>query len=74
LVGEVQDTMVQKNMAISGNGIIPIMEDAIVNYVKSGQLHILKKIPELTEEIWFVSGRRNIDNPIANQVMSNFEF
>jgi LysR family transcriptional activator of nhaA len=74
LVGEAQDTMVQKNMAISGNGIIPIMEDAIVNYVKSEQLYILKKIPELTEEIWFVAGRRKIDNPIANQIMKNFEF
>lgn len=74
LVGEVQDTMVQKNMAISGNGIIPIMEEAIVNYVKSDQLHILKKVPELTEEIWLVAGRRKIDNPIANQIMKNFNF
>lgn len=74
LVGETQDTIVQKNMAISGNGIIAIIEDAITTYVKNGQLHVLKKIPELTEEIWFVAGRRKIDNPIANQIMKNFEF
>lgn len=74
LAAEVQDTMVQKNMAISGNGVIPIIEKAIVSYVESGDLYILKKLPDIYEEIWLVCGRRRIENPIANKVMKNFHF
>jgi LysR family transcriptional regulator, transcriptional activator of nhaA len=74
LAAEVQDTMVQKNMAISGNGIIPIVEEAIAPYLESGDLFILKRLPDIYEEIWLVSGRRRIENPIANSVMKKFHF
>jgi LysR family transcriptional activator of nhaA len=74
LIGEADDTLVQKNMAISGNGIIPIMKEAILSYVKTNQLYILKEIPEIQEEIWFISGKRNISNPITHKLMNEFKF
>ena len=74
MVGEADDTVVQKNMAISGNGVIPIMEDAIDNYVKNKQLIILKKMEGITDEIWLISGKRNLANPIANKLIQSFKF
>lgn len=74
MVGEADDTVVQKNMAIAGNGVITIMEDAIDNYVKNKQLIILKKMEGVTEEIWLISGKRNMANPIANSLIQNFKF
>lgn len=72
--GEAEDTVVQKNMAISGNGIILIMKEAIQTYVKNSQLHILHEMSDLTEELWLVSGKRKIQNPIAVELMKSFKF
>jgi LysR family transcriptional regulator, transcriptional activator of nhaA len=74
MVGEAEDTIVQKNMAISGNGIVPIMKDAIDTYVKTKQLFILKELPELQDEIWLVAGKRQIANPIGNKLITDFKF
>lgn len=73
MVGEANDTIVQKNMAISGNGIIAIMEDAIDNYVKNKQLVVLKKMEGITDEIWLISAKRNVANPIANKLIQDFK-
>jgi len=74
LVGESQDTIVQKNMAISGNGIIPIMKEAIGHYVQANQLFILKELPEIQDEIWGVTAKRRIENPIAADIIKKFKF
>lgn len=74
IAGEAEDTVIQKNMAISGNGIVPIMEDAIKTYIKTKQLIVLKTIPDVFEEIWLVSGKRQIPNPIADKIMKDFKF
>jgi LysR family transcriptional activator of nhaA len=74
LVGESQDTIVQKNMAISGNGIIPIMKEAIGHYVHANQLFILKELPEIQDEIWGVTAKRRIENPIAADIIKKFKF
>jgi LysR family transcriptional regulator, transcriptional activator of nhaA len=74
LAGEAQDTVVQKNMAISGNGIILIMKEAINSYVENRQLHILHELKDLTEELWLVSVKRQIQNPVAKELMENYKF
>ena len=74
LVGEAQDTIVQKNMAISGNGIIPIMKEAILNYVESKKLFILKELPDVQDEVWMVTAKRRIENPIAAKIIKTFNF
>ena len=73
LAGEAEDTIIQKNMAIDGNGVIAIMEDAITNYVKTKQLVVLKTL-EVHDEVWLVSAKRQIQNPIAEKIMSDFRF
>lgn len=74
LVGEAHDTVVQKNMAISGNGIIPILKEAIKSYVEMQQLFILKELTDVQEEIWVISGKRKIQNPIAEKILKEFRF
>ncbi len=73
MVGEADDTVVQKNMAIAGNGVIAIMEDAIDNYVRNKQLIILKEMEGITDEVWLISGKRNVANPIANKLIQSFK-
>lgn len=72
LVGEATDTYVQKSMAISGNGVITIAKDAIGTYVEKKELFILKEIPEISEVIWIVAGKRLIKNPIALDLLDHF--
>jgi LysR family transcriptional activator of nhaA len=74
MVGEAEDTIIQKNMAIAGNGIVPIMKDAITSYVKTKQLFILKELSEIQDEVWLVSAKRKMANPIANELISKFSF
>lgn len=74
IVGEADDTIVQKNMAISGNGVIPILKEAIESYVKNKQLYILKEISEIQDEVWLVAGKRNIANPIGHKLITDFQF
>lgn len=73
LIGEADDTLVQKNMAISGNGVIAIMEDAIESYVKTKQLVVLKKMEGIKDEIWIMAAKRNMLNPIASYLIENFK-
>lgn len=74
MVAEADDTQVQKNMAISGNGVVPILKEAIDGYLKSKQLYILKELEEIHDEIWIVAGKRDISNPIGNKLISEFKF
>jgi LysR family transcriptional activator of nhaA len=74
VAGEAQDTVIQKNMAISGDGIIPIMKDAILSYVKNQQLFILKEVNGLSDELWLISTKRVIKNPVAEEIIKNYKF
>ncbi|MFZ4715220.1 MAG: LysR family transcriptional regulator [Bacteriovoracaceae bacterium] len=73
-IGEAQDTIVQKNMAIDGSGIIPIMELAILSYIESKKLFILGRPNEIYDEIWLGVAKRKILNPIASRLIDEFSF
>ena len=74
VVGEAEDTIIQKNMAIAGNGVVPIMKSAITSYVKTKQLYILKELTGIQDEVWLVSAKRKMANPIANDLITKFSF
>lgn len=74
MVGEADDTMVQKNMAISGNGIVAILREAIDVYLSSKQLFVLKELEEIRDEVWLIAGKRDISNPIGNKLITDFKF
>ena len=74
MVGEADDTMVQKNMALCGNGIVAIVKEAIDVYVSTGQLYILHELNDVRDEIWLIAGKRDISNPIGNKLITEFKF
>lgn len=74
VVAEVDNTIIKKNMAIAGNGIIPIMKAAITNYVESEQLHILNEQKGLDDEIWLISSKSRKPNQITQAITKDFSF
>ena len=74
VVAEVDDTIIKKNMAISGNGIIPIMKAAITNYLKSEQLFILNEQKHIEDEIWLITSKVQKPNEIVQSITREFAF
>lgn len=72
MVAECEDTYLQKQMALHGNGIIPIMYDAIKPYLKSHELVVLGELPNVYEEIWIVAMKRKLQNPITQLIFDKF--
>ena len=73
-IAESEDTVVQKNMAISGNGVIVIMRQAIEKYLETKQLFVLKELSPIHDEIWIIGGKRKIQNPIEKSILEEFCF
>lgn len=73
-IAESEDTVVQKNMAISGNGVIVMMRQAIEKYLETKQLYVLKELSPIHDEIWIIGGKRKIQNPIEKQLLDEFYF
>lgn len=74
IVAECEDTYIQKQMAIHGDGIIPIMYDAVKPYLKSNSLYVLGELPNIYEEIWIACMKRKIQNPITTRIFESFKF
>lgn len=74
VVAEVDDTIIKKNMAIAGDGIIPIMKAAITSYVKSDQLHILTEHKDIEDEIWLITSKARKPHQIIQSITKEFSF
>ncbi len=74
VVAEVDDTIIKKNMAIAGNGVIPIMEAAITNYVQNDQLHILNEPKNINDEIWLITSKSRRPHQIVQSITKDFSF
>lgn len=74
IIAEVDDTIIKKNMAISGNGVIPIMREAIKDYIRDGLIEILNEELDIEDEIWLITSRRKNPNIIAEDIFKNFIF
>lgn len=72
MVAEVQDTILQKFLALEGLGAIPAADFSVREYVRSGQLVYLGSLPGVFEEYWLVGAKRVIENPLANALIKNF--
>lgn len=72
-VGETQDVEVLKRLSVSGLGLIPISVGAVKEEIENGSLHLIGKIPSVTEQIWLTSASRKIENPLALKIMKQFK-
>ncbi len=73
IVAECEDTYIQKQMAIHGDGIIPIMADAVKPYIKSHSLEVIGEMRHTKEEIWIACMKRKVQNPITQLVFESLD-
>lgn len=73
IIVESQDISVKKLMAVSGLGIIPVATHSISNQIKNSELVEIGKLKGVYEEIFLLSVKRRIPNPIATKILSNFK-
>lgn len=70
---ESQDTSVQKILGIEGLGLVPLPDFAGQELVKEKKLTKIGTLPEIHEDFWMIAGIRKITNPLAEQLMENFQ-
>lgn len=72
IVAETQDTSIQTLLGASGVGLVPLSEVSAQDLIRDQKLVILGRLPDVFEDLWLISSRRKIENPIAAQLMKNF--
>jgi len=73
VVAETQDTALQKLMAIHELGVIPLTREAAESYVKDKKLFEIGKLNGVFEEIFLLSSKRKIENPISSLIMKHYK-
>ena len=73
VIAEVQDTSLQKLVAASGAGLIPITQQGVQEMLEAKDLFVLGELENVMEEIWLIAGERRIQNPVAAHLMKNFQ-
>ena len=69
---EAQDTALQKELGIKGEGLIIVGEESAKTWVKSGQLHKIGNVPNLKEEYWLGMVKKAIDNDYIKSILAAF--
>lgn len=72
IVAEAQDTGLMKSLALDGRGLIVMPELAVNEYLRSKDLVKIGELFGVYEEIWLISTSRKIQNPVADQLMKQF--
>jgi LysR family transcriptional regulator, transcriptional activator of nhaA len=70
---ETQDTAVQKLLGLHGIGLVSAPRVALDEYLTSGELLEIGRIPGVHEEIHLTAASRRIENPISNKIFASFE-
>ncbi len=71
-LAETQDTSLQRLLALSGLGLIPINEVSARDLVREKRWVQLGRLPGVFEEIWLIAASRRIENPVAAKMMRSF--
>jgi len=71
---ETQDTSIQKLLGTQGVGLVPLPEFAGADLAKEKKLFKLGTLQKVTEDFWLVSSPRKFQNPIARNIMENFNW
>jgi LysR family transcriptional activator of nhaA len=72
VVIETQDVAVKKLMAVHGLGLIPAAIHSVAGLVKNKELFEIGKTKGIQEELYLISARRKIENPIAKIIRKSF--
>lgn len=74
MVSEVQDTSVQKLLAIDGVGLLPIPEFPVRELVKEKKLYKIGELQGCREEYFLLSSQRIVENPVASRLVRQFKY
>jgi LysR family transcriptional activator of nhaA len=72
VIAETQDTSLMKNLALQGRGLVVIAEPVIQQFLKAGQLKVIGRMKDHSEELWLISAQRKLQNPVADLLMKSF--
>jgi LysR family transcriptional regulator, transcriptional activator of nhaA len=72
IIAEVEDKATEIDLALKGMGIVFAMKSTVAHLLKEKQLVELMSLNELAEEVWLITGKRKILNPLALHAMKNF--
>jgi LysR family transcriptional regulator, transcriptional activator of nhaA len=72
VIGETQDIEMQKLIALSGHGLIPIAMPAVKEQLKNGTLVQIGKLEHVSEQLWLTYTSRRVKNPIAAKLIERF--
>jgi len=73
VIAETQDTALNKLMAVNEMALIPAASHSVTRQVLKGELIEIGKLNAVQEELYLISIHRKISNPIAAELMKNFE-
>lgn len=73
-VAEIQDTSVQKLLAIDGMGLIPLAEFSVKDQINEKKLIKIGTLKGVFEEFWIISAKRTIENPVTSKLVKDFRF
>lgn len=73
VIAETQDTALQKLMGGEELGLVPLSNFSASGLIKDQELFEIGKLPNVNEEIYFLSLSRKIENPISSQLMKFFK-
>lgn len=72
-VAETQDTSLQRWLGEAGVGMIAATTQAVEDLLKQKKLHKLGALAGVSEEFYLISSSRRIENPVASQLIQDFE-
>jgi LysR family transcriptional activator of nhaA len=72
LLAETQDTALKKLLAAESLAMIPAASHTVERQVLQGELIMIGQMKNLNEELYLISAKRKIENPIANLLMKKF--
>lgn len=74
VLAEIQDTSVQKILAVDGEGLLPLPEFSVKQLVYEKKLIKIGELKGVYEEFWMIGAKRTIENPVASELLKNFNF
>lgn len=72
VVIEAQDTALQKELAVRGEGMIILGDESAKFLAKTAAIHKIGSIPGMKEEYWLGMVKKNIDNESIKSIMAGF--
>lgn len=73
IIGESQESELDKRLAMSGHALIAISRHGIESHLQEKTLMSLGLVESVREQIWLTGIRRHVANPVASELLASFQ-